>query len=66
MLKKYFLYFTLLCISIYACTDDSSLDEIGPVVQLGAPPTITGPSSSSSFVFTEETEAEVLPNSSNL
>ena len=62
MKKIYFLYFILIGIGFYSCTDDSSLDEIGPVVQLGAAPTITGPSNNSSFVFTEETEAEVLPN----
>lgn len=61
MFKKYFLYLLFLSISFHACTDGSSLEELGPVVRLGAAPMITGPSNNSSFIFAEAEEAKLLP-----
>lgn len=59
MLKKYIPFFLLTTLFFSACTDTSSLDEIGPVVRLGTPPTITaGPDN---LVFEEVNETNALP-----
>ena len=59
MLKKYMPLLFLTALFFSACTDSSSLDEIGPVVKLGTPPNITaGPSN---LVFEEANEANAIP-----
>jgi len=63
MQKLYFLLIIISLIGINSCTDSAggSLDEVGPVVRLGAAPSITGPNGGMSFVFTEEEEEKALP-----
>lgn len=61
MLKKY-IFFLLMGSLIYtSCTDSTSIDELGPVVKLGAVPNITSPDGGRSFVFTEEEATKALP-----
>ena len=58
MLKKYIPLLFLTALFFSACTDTSSLDEIGPVVKLGTPPNITaGPSN---LVFEEVNETNAI------
>lgn len=64
MQKLYTLLFVLIIIGINSCTDSAggSIDEVGPVVQLGAAPSITGPNGGMNFVFLEEEEDKALPS----
>ena len=58
MLKKYISFLLLFTLFYTSCTDATSLDEIGPVVRLGAAPNITtGPSN---LIFVEEEEANPI------
>lgn len=63
MQKIYIILIAILALGFYGCTDSAgdSLDEVGPVVRLGAAPSITGPNGGTSFVFTEEEETKALP-----
>lgn len=59
MLKKYIPLLFLSALFFSACTDTTSLDEIGPVVKLGTPPNITaGPDN---LVFEEANEENAIP-----
>ncbi len=61
MFKKYIPLLFLVGLFYTSCTDSTSLDNINSVVTLGAAPAITGPSSNTTFVFTEEDENLTLP-----
>lgn len=61
MFKKYIPLLFIAGLLYSSCTDSTSLDNINSVVQLGAPPQITGPSSNTTLVFTEEEENQGLP-----
>jgi len=61
MFKKYIPLLIVLGIFCSSCTDTTSLTNINSVVELGAPPTITGPAASTALVFTEEDENKAVP-----
>ena len=59
MLKKYIPILFLAALYFAACTDSTSLDEVGPIVRLGSPPIISaGPDN---LVFEEANEANAIP-----
>ncbi len=64
MQKTYIFLLSIFALGFYGCTDSAggSLDEVGPIVRLGAPPSITGPNGGTSFVFVEEEEMVALPS----
>ncbi len=61
MFKKYIPLLFLISLYGTSCTDSTSLDSINSVVELGAPPAITGPSANTTLVFTEEDENKAVP-----
>jgi len=61
MFKKYIPLLFLIGLFYASCTDSTSLDNINSVVNLGAAPAITGPSSNTTFV-TYEAQIDLVGN----